>query len=103
MEQKIWQVTFKYSVTPEELSAAFKPLADPIAQVPGLLWKTWIIDFEENIAGGIHLFANQAALDAHLKSDLVAGILSHPALSDFEVKTFDILEEFSRFMSSRPE
>lgn len=95
MEQKIWEVTFKYSVSPEELSAALAPLAEPISTTPGLLWKTWIINPEESIAGGIHLFRDQAALDAHVNSEIVAGILSHPALSDFNVRTFDILEEYS--------
>ena len=95
MEQKIWQVTFNYSVSPEELMGAFKPLADPVSQVPGLLWKTWIIDYAKSVAGGIYLFADQAAVDAYVGGEIVAGILSHPALSNFNVKTFDILEGFS--------
>jgi hypothetical protein len=95
MDQKIWQVTFKYNVSPEELMDAFAPLADPISQVPGLLWKTWIVDNEESVAGGIYLFSDQDAVDAYVDSEIVAGILSHPALSDFNVKTFDILEGYS--------
>ena len=47
------------------------------------------------MAGGVHLFADQTAVDAHVNSEIVAGILSHPALSDFDVKTFDVLEDFS--------
>ena len=95
MDQKIWQVTFNYNVPPEELMGDFDLLADPVSRVPGLLWKTWIVDEAENVAGGIYLFADQDALDAYVAGEIVAGILSHPALSNFDARTFDILEEFS--------
>ena len=95
MSQKIWQVNFKFSVTPEQYAEAVAPLADPISEVPGLLWKVWIVNPEENESGGIHLFADQASLDAYASGDIVNGILSNPALSDFSVKTFDVMEEYS--------
>ncbi|UCG25740.1 MAG: YdhR family protein [Chloroflexota bacterium] len=95
MSQKIWQVNFKFSVTPEQYSDAVAPLADPISEVPGLLWKVWIVNPEESESGGIHLFADQASLDAYAASDIVNGILSNPALSDFSVKTFEVMEEYS--------
>ena len=95
MSQKLWQVNFKFSVTPEQYEDAVAPLAEPIAGVQGLLWKVWIMNPEEHESGGIHLFANQASLDAYANSDIIAGILSNPALSDFSVKTFDVMEEYS--------
>jgi hypothetical protein len=91
----IWQVNLKFSVTPEQYSEAVAPLADPISKVPGLLWKVWIVNPEENASGGIHLFADQASLDAYAASDIVNGILSNPVLSEFSVKTFEVMEEYS--------
>lgn len=96
MPEKIWQVSFKFNVTPEEYSKAVKPLVDPVSKVPGLLWKVWTINAEEHEAGGIHLFADQASLEAHASGAIVNTILNHPALSDFEVKTFDVIHEYSR-------
>jgi hypothetical protein len=37
----------------------------------------------EQEAGGIYLFADSQSLDAYLNSEIVAGIVSYPALSDF--------------------
>ena len=95
MSQKIWQVNFKFNVTPEQLVEAEAPLADPISKVPGLLWKVWIINPETQLAGGIHFFADQKSLDDYAGGEIIAGILSHPALSDFDVKAFDVMDEYS--------
>ena len=95
MDQKILQITFKYNLTTEELGKDFEPLADPISQVPGLLWKTWTVDEKEHLFSGIYLFATQDALDAYIDGEIVAGVLKHPALSNFDVKKLDIIEEFS--------
>jgi hypothetical protein len=94
--EKLWQVNFRFNLAPEQYSEAVAPLAEPISEVDGLLWKVWIMDPEERMAGGIHLFADQAALDAYAGGEIVAGILSNPALSDFDVKTFDVMGEYSR-------
>ena len=95
VSQKLWQVNYKFSLTPEQYDEAVAPLAEPISEVPGLLWKVWILNPEKNEAGGIHLFADQASLDAYASSDIIAGVLSNPVLSDFNVKTFDVMEEYS--------
>jgi hypothetical protein len=97
MSQKLWQVNFKFNVTPEQYATAVEPLRETIAEVPGLLWKIWIVNDEERESGGIHLFADQAALDAYAGGEIVAGILANPALSDFSVKTFDLMEENSLY------
>jgi hypothetical protein len=96
MSEKVWQVNFKFSVSPEQYAEAVAPLAEPISDVQGLLWKVWIMNPEEHEAGGIHLFADQAALEAYAGSEIVDGILNHPALSEFGVKTFDVMQEYSR-------
>ena len=64
-----------------------------IAAVDGLIWKVWIINEETQEAGGIHLFENEASLNAHLGGPIVAQLTGHPNLSDFNVKQFDVMEE----------
>lgn len=59
------------------------------------MWKVWLLNEAEQKAGGVYLFADGRSLDAYLNSDIVAGIVSHPALSDFSVKQFGVMAEVS--------
>jgi hypothetical protein len=47
----------------------------------------------EQEAGGVYLFTDAEAVDAYLGGEIVAGIASHPALSDFSIKQFDVLDD----------
>ena len=96
MSAKILQVNFKFNVTRDEYEQAVAPLADEFAEVRGCRWKIWLINDTEREAGGIYLFDDEASMRAMLDSELIAGVVSHPALSDFSVKQFDILEDVSR-------
>jgi hypothetical protein len=91
MSERILQINFKYHVSRNEYEGAVAPLAEPIAAAPGLLWKVWILNEAEQEGGGIYLFADSQSLDAYLNSEIVAGIVSHPALSDFSVKQFEVM------------
>lgn len=93
MSEKILQINFKFNVSGEDYTKAVSPLADSIAAVPGMEWKVWIINEDESEAGGIYLFKDSATLDDYLKSDIVDGVVKHPALSDFSVKAFDVMPE----------
>jgi len=93
-EPKILQINFKYNdLTAEEYVQAVSPLAGDIAAVGGLIWKVWIINEETQEAGGIHLFEDEASLNAHLKGPIVAQLTSHPNLSDFSVKQSGVMVE----------
>lgn len=93
MAPKLLQVNFKFNVPLEDYEAAVAPLAAPIAAQPGLLWKVWLMNEAESEAGGIHLFEDQASLEAYLDGEIVAGIVSHPALSEMSVKVFDVMAD----------
>lgn len=96
MSQKILQINFKFNLSRTDYEAATAPLAEPIAAVPGLLWKVWLLNEADQESGGIYLFTDSQSLDAFLQSDIVAGIVSHPALSDFSVKQFDVMADASK-------
>ena len=96
MGKKILQVNMKYRVTAAEIAEAFMGLAQPIADVKGLQWKVWLHNGEEKSAGGILLFEDEASVKEYLDSEIVAGIMNHPALSDIEAKVFDVLPEHSK-------
>lgn len=67
-------------------------LSGAIATVPGLLWKVWMVNDHGREAGGIYLFSDGPAMDAFLNSEILCAIISQPALSDFSVKQFDVLQ-----------
>jgi len=96
MAHQILQVNFKFNVPRELYESAVQPMAQDFANVPGCLWKIWLMNDKENEAGGIYLFADGSYLDTFKGSPLVAAVLSHPALSDFSVKQFEVMEQVSR-------
>ena len=97
MKERILQLNFSVKVSGTDYQAAVGPLAESFAAVPGLRWKIWYQKHEESgEAGGIYLFEDQASLDKFLASDLVKQVTSHPALSNFGVKQFGILERESQ-------
>ena len=93
MSEKLLQLNFKFSVTGDEYTQAVSPLAEKYAAVPGLRWKVWIINEAESEAGGIYLFDDESSLNALMESPLTKQVTSHPALSDFRVKIFDVMDE----------
>ncbi len=92
MSGRIMQLNFRFSVSAAEYEQAVSPLADQFAAVPGLCWKIWMINEAEGEAGGIYLFDDEASVQAYLEGPLAAQVTTHPALSDFSVKQFDIME-----------
>lgn len=93
MAGKILQINFKFKVSRAEYEQAVSPLASEFAALAGLRWKIWIINEAEREAGGIFLFSDETLMNAFLKGPLAAQVTSHPALGDFSVKQFNIMEE----------
>ena len=92
MSQKILQVNLKFSIPRAELEAAWFPAAQPIADVPGLRWKIWLMNEKEHTAGGIYLFENEAAVQAYMAGPMVAAMMASPVLSNIDAKVFDMLK-----------
>ena len=95
MSAKMLQLNFKFSVTGDQYTDAVSPLAEEFAALPGLRWKIWMINDAESEAGGIYIFDDEASLQAYLEGPLAAKVTSHPALSDFSVKLFDVMDKLT--------
>ena len=93
MSGRILQLNFKFSVSAAEYEEAVSSLASEIAAVAGLRWKVWLMNEAESEAGGIHLFDDEASVKAYLEGPIAAQVTSHPALSDFSVKQFDVMDK----------
>jgi Putative mono-oxygenase ydhR len=96
MSKQILQINFNFNVSPNELGKDFGPFAEPIANVPGLRWKIWLLNEAKRESGGIYLFDDAKSVQDYLDGEIISGVKQHPALSNISVKTFDIIEEFSR-------
>ena len=93
MSERMLQLNFNFSVSKEEYEQAVSPLANKFADIPGLIWKIWIVNEEKSEAGGIYLFENQTALDNYVNGSLAGIVMEHPALSNFSAKQFGIMAD----------
>ena len=95
MAQKMLVTNYNYSVSTEEFQQMAAQLGQAFANVPGCVWKIWLINSETKEAGAVYLFEDETSLANFKNSPLVASVLSHPALSNFDLKERDILTAVS--------
>jgi hypothetical protein len=89
----ILQVNFKLNVSPTEYQEMCKSLAPAFAEVSGLQWKIWLLNEQEEEAGGIYLFNSEQALNDYLSGPIATQVKNHPALKDITMKRFDVMDE----------
>jgi len=92
MSAKILQINYKLTGPRAEYEKENLPYARPIADMPGLRWKVWIISEAQSEAGGIYLFDDDAAVDAFMDGPIIAEMKGDPTLS---IKAFDVIEELT--------
>lgn len=92
MPVKILQINYKLAASRADYVAENKPYAQPIADLPGLRWKVWIINEAQGEAGGIYLFDSDRALQAFLDGPIIAEMKGDPSLS---LKTFDVIPDLT--------
>ena len=95
MSARILQVNFRFNVPRSEFEQMASSVAPDFARLPGLRWKIWLMNEEEEEAGGIYVFEDEASLKAYLDGPLASSVMSNPALSNLSVKVFDSLDEIS--------
>jgi hypothetical protein len=93
MPKKLLQINFKFDGAADELAKAFLPVAQPIADQPGLKWKVWCWNDEVRECAGEYLFEDATSVDAYLRGAIVEQINAHPSISDLSAKVFDVMEE----------
>lgn len=89
----ILQVNFKLNISTSEWREICTSFAQPVADVPGLLWKIWLLNEQDMEAGGIYLFDSEQALNNYLSGPIIAQVKSHPALQDISAKQFKVMED----------
>ena len=92
MSAKILQINYKLNGPRAEYERENLPYAQPIADIPGLRWKVWIINEAQNEAGGIYLFDDDAASQSFVDGPIIAEMKGDPTLS---IKPFDVMAELT--------
>jgi hypothetical protein len=87
MSKTILQINYKINAS---------PMAEPIAQAPGLLWKIWLMNEADREAGGIYLFESREAAQGFLTSAAVKDFAAHPMISEVSAKMFNPDETLSK-------
>jgi hypothetical protein len=95
MSQKLLQINFKFTSSAADYVKLVSPFADPIAAVPGLEWKVWIVNEKNREAGGIYLFRDEPTANAYLDGEIVMGLKKQPTLMDINAKVFDVVEDMT--------
>jgi hypothetical protein len=92
---KLLQINYQLGSAVSDFMRESKPVADVLANVPGLRWKIWLKNDDENQGGGIYLFENPEALKSFTTGPIIAKLRSHPAITDVSLKEFDIPQDLS--------
>ena len=92
MSQKIVQINGRLVVPAEEFERQNgTEAANFFADVPGLLWKIWVVNKERGEAGGLYLFADESNYNEYVNGPIVAQLREYPLWTDVSVKGFDYL------------
>ncbi|MBL9036617.1 MAG: YdhR family protein [Rhodospirillaceae bacterium] len=92
MSAKILQINYKLNGPRAEYERENLPYAQPIADLPGLRWKVWIINEAKSEAGGIYLFDDDVAVQKFMDGPIIAEMKGDPTLS---IKAFDVIADLT--------
>ncbi|MGP8057645.1 MAG: YdhR family protein [Nitrososphaerales archaeon] len=96
MPKEILEITFNFSMSKSEIEKGLGLIATPIANVPGLIWKIWLMNETRKEAGGIYLFDDRSSAQKYLDGEIAAGLKTHPVLSNVSVRQFEIIENLTK-------
>lgn len=93
--KKLLQIDFPYSGPfGEQMTQALTEIAESINQEPGLIWKIWTENAEQQTGGGIYLFEDEDTAKAYLA--MHSARLHQMGIQDIRGRIFDIHPELSR-------
>ena len=96
MPVRILHTQFTYTVSDEELERCARRLANPVSEVPGLVWKIWLVNRDRKIAGGVYLFLDELHLQRFLDGPIVAELARMPGIASLTLRVFESLGDMNR-------
>ncbi|QXG45582.1 hypothetical protein PS619_02591 [Pseudomonas fluorescens] len=76
-----------------------RPYAEAIAQVPGLVRKTWMADFDTGTFASVYIWEDKASMDAFMASPAIASVAAEPFLKDLVITAMPVHEGASTITS----
>ena len=95
MTKKVLTTRFNYSMPTGELKKIMPAVAPKFSEIPGCIWKIWLINEDRKEAGGVYLFESATELEQFLNSNLFASVANNPAFSNLQTNTFGVAEAAS--------
>lgn len=92
MSGRVLQINFRIGVDRGQYEELASSLAQAFADLPGLVWKIWIVNEADHEAGGVYYFDSETSLDEFLSSQLASDVQANPAISEFSAKTFEVVD-----------
>ncbi|GAB2916689.1 YdhR family protein [Rheinheimera gaetbuli] len=89
---------FRYVLTLNEAEYPdrwMKPYAEAIAEVAGLISKTWMADFETKTFASVYIWEDKASMDSFMASPAIAKVAAEPFLKDLVITEIPVHEEAS--------
>ena len=89
---------FRYvlEMEPSEYSSKFvDPYATTIADVPGLIRKTWMVDFDAKEFASFYLWETKDAMETFMASPEIATVAAEPFLKDLVITSLPVAEDAS--------
>lgn len=86
-------ITFRSTIPLDQLAEPFADFARALTGIDGFVSKTWLNEGET--LGGSYVFETEAAARAYLDSPMVAELTATEGFSDFEVRTFSVVDELT--------
>ena len=88
-------------LTDAEFRSMANEVAPAFASVPVLLSKLWLADAGKNTYGGVYIWQDAAAMQAHLASDLGKGVAGNPKFANLTSRDFEMLSGPTRGSGGR--
>ena len=89
----ILQINFNLNMPVAEYQKMAGSIAHAFLDVPGLMWKIWVLNPAAQEAGGIYLFDSQASLDAYVNGPMVAKLRGLTSIRNISMKQFAVMPE----------
>lgn len=89
-------VDLTLNVTPEAWLARCEAALPTMAELPGLLWKLWVLDPARSRAGGVYLFCDARSARAYAEGPVLAALEQSAAVANLSVQLLPLVDSLSR-------
>jgi hypothetical protein len=87
---------YKLTLSREQYDTQWvKPYATAISNVPGLISKTWMADFDNGLFASFYIWNDKESMDSFMASPAIAQVAAEPFLKDLVITAIPIHEEAS--------